>query len=299
MKRRFIIALIILLTGAGALFAFLYYSNVYLPEKELDEAEEEMDKIIEEIRPEWDPEQDGEASGDGTGKPGNNDPDSDDKANDPDGQNGSGDKQGSDDGSNPRKGSSRTGKDPLAKARNMNAGVVGWIRVPGTNIDYPIAQAQDNEYYLDHNVKGGYSKIGCPFLDYRCEGDFSGFNSIVYGHHINRRRMFTDISRFKNASFFDEHPSAWLTLEDGAHRVDFLAYLNVERDSFVYEVVLITPNDRQEYIDKVWESAVNVTKTESLQPSKLKEDRELRLLVLSTCTYEFNNARGVLIGVIR
>lgn len=264
MRRRFMIALIVLLTGAGVFFAYKYYSEVYLTEKELDEAEKDMDELVDELRPVQE--------------------------------------DGQDDETEPNEvGNTADQKNPLEKAQNMNGSVVAWIKVPGTKIDYPVAQAKDNEFYLDHSVNDKYSKIGCPFLDYRCDRDFSGFNSIIYGHHITGRRMFTDISRFKDRTFFNEHSYAWLTLEDGFHKVNFIAYLNVSYDSFVYEVVLITPHDRSEYLEKVWKNAVNTTKDTSFQLPELKEKaekEELKLLILSTCTYEFNQARGVLVGVI-
>ena len=82
-------------------------------------------------------------------------------------------------------------ENPLTSCEDVNDDTVGWIYIPDTNIDLPIVQGEDNDFYLHNGINGQYNyELGCPFLDYRCEGDFSGFNSIVYGHHMTKRRMF-------------------------------------------------------------------------------------------------------------
>lgn len=182
--------------------------------------------------------------------------------------------------------------DYLAALRAVNPEIVGWVTVPGTQIDYPIAQAADNDFYLHNGFDRQYNyDLGCPFLDYRCNSDFSGFNSIVYGHHITKGRMFADIARFAERGFMEQYPEGSLTLSDGVHAVEFFAYLNVPSDSDIYQAVFLTPAERREYLQLLRDSA------KYLREADISEDD--RLLLLSTCTYEFAEARGVLAGVIR
>ena len=119
-----------------------------------------------------------------------------------------------------------TETDHLADAAKINSSVVGWITIPDTHIGFPIAQADDNDFYLHNGFDKKYNyELGCPFLDYRCASDFSGFNSIVYAHHMTEQRMFADIALFKDSAFMVANPVGHLTLHDGVHTVRFFAYL--------------------------------------------------------------------------
>ena len=182
----------------------------------------------------------------------------------------------------------------LAAAEKVNPGVVGWLTIPGTHIDYPVAQGVDNDFYLHNGFDGNYNQeLGCPFLDYRCEGGFSGFNSIVYAHHMTEQRMFADIALFKDENFFDSHSDGCLITPDGVHTVQFFAYLNVPDNAPAYHAVFVTDKERQEYIDYLYDAAMFTR----LNAADIHTD--MHLLLLSTCTFEYEEARGVLVGVIQ
>lgn len=184
--------------------------------------------------------------------------------------------------------------DLLSDAKKVNDRVVGWINIPDTHIDYPIAQADDNDFYLHNGFDGKYNyELGCPFLDYRCASDFTGFNSIVYAHHMTEQRMFADISLFSDSKFMQEHPEGYLTLHDKVCSVKFFAYLNVYPDAPVYDSLFMTSSEKKKYLEYIFKEAKY---TQSLNIEDISENANL--LLLSTCTYEFNDARGILVGVI-
>ena len=85
-----------------------------------------------------------------------------------------------------------TQKDPEALKELMliNPDIIGWLTIPGTHIDYPLAQGEDNVMYVNRDAKGEYSQSGCLFLDCQNAVDFSDFNSIIYGHQENDVRRF-------------------------------------------------------------------------------------------------------------
>jgi sortase B len=184
----------------------------------------------------------------------------------------------------------------LEAAEEVNSGVVAWLTIPGTHIDYPVCQAEDNDFYLHNGFDGQYNyELGCPFLDYRCESDFSGLNSIVYGHHMTRQRMFDDIALFKDTAYLQSHRKGTLTLNDGVHNVDFFAYMNVKNTAPAYHAVFVSDSEKEEYIDYIFSDAVYIL---NYSADDLKRNDDLHLLLLSTCTYEFTDARGILIGII-
>lgn len=73
---------------------------------------------------------------------------------------------------------------------SINPHTVAWIKIPSTNIDYPIVQASDNNYYLNHSFYDKYNPAGWVFLDYRNNCNFEDKNSIIYGHSQNNKTMF-------------------------------------------------------------------------------------------------------------
>lgn len=185
-------------------------------------------------------------------------------------------------------------KNVLNGLQGKNNDAVGWIKIPNTNIDYPIVQAEDNKFYLDHGFEKAKSGVGVPFLDYRCERDFSSFNSIVYAHHIVRRRLFTDLTLFKNKSFFDKQKTAELTLEDGKHQIYIVACLVVTSKSFVYDTVFLKESDKRDFVDALKDNA-----TQYREPEEGVDLTKRRLVTLSTCSYEYDGARTAVVAYIK
>lgn len=88
----------------------------------------------------------------------------------------------------------------------INEDIIGWITIPGTNIDYPILQhPSDDSYYLNHNIDGSYGYPGCIYIESLNSKDFSDPNTVLYGHNLKAKTMFTELHKFENRDFFDEH----------------------------------------------------------------------------------------------
>ncbi len=261
MKKALITCVILMLIAAGCYCAYRYYESDVLPEKQLDEADEKQLELFNEVKPRL---------------PENNE----DSAKDD------------------------TQESLLEAAEEVNDAIVAWLTIPGTHIDYPVCQAEDNDFYLHNGFDGQYNyELGCPFLDYRCEGDFSGFNSIVYGHHMTRQRMFADIDLFKDEAFFNGHNTGQLILNNDVHTVQFFAYLNVYPTAPAYHAVFVMDSEKQEYLEYIEETADHCTlSVDELMDMFSSDDGDsfddLHLLLLSTCTYEFDDARGILVGLI-
>lgn len=93
--------------------------------------------------------------------------------------------------------------DLLAK----NKSIIGWIKIPDTNIDYPVMQTQNNDYYLDHNFNQEYDKNGSIFLDANCDVIDRSTNLIIYGHHMKSGKMFGSLDAFANEEYYQSHPT--------------------------------------------------------------------------------------------
>lgn len=174
--------------------------------------------------------------------------------------------------------------------REVNPDAIAWLYSPDTVIDYPVMQATDYDWYLHHLPDGTYNANGTLFLDYSCAPDFFGRLNIIYGHHMKSGRMFGSLVEYKQQSYFEEHPYLYLyTAHNGSYRIDLLYGCVVgagewRNRAFMYETNL----------DALLSYAAYNTTFES---GAAYGDND-RFIVLSTCSYEFNDARYVVIGVL-
>ena len=174
--------------------------------------------------------------------------------------------------------------------RAINPDVVGWIIIDGTNINYPVAQGRDNRYYLRHLFTGEYNASGCIFLDSRDARDFSDQHSILYGHHMGNGTMFNGLMDYKEQAFYNAHPTALLlTLAENYEIKFFSGYVaNVRADAWQVEF----------QADEDFSGWLYAVKAKSLFHSDVESGPLDRILTLSTCSYEFENARFVLHGIL-
>ncbi|MGM9875962.1 MAG: class B sortase, partial [Bacilli bacterium] len=101
----------------------------------------------------------------------------------------------------------------LEKIAKINSDTIGWIKIDGTNINYPVMQ--NGNYYLHRNIYKNYSSHGTPYLAENCNLRTSD-NLIIYGHHMNDNSMFSGLVNYKNYQFYKNHKYInFYTLKDG------------------------------------------------------------------------------------
>ncbi len=101
--------------------------------------------------------------------------------------------------------------------RESGPDIIGWLSLPDTAINYPVTQADDNEYYLRHLYDGTYNKVGCLFADYENKADFSDRNTIIYGHNMRDGSMFAMLNEYDEQSYFDTHKQMYLVTPEGGY----------------------------------------------------------------------------------
>lgn len=175
--------------------------------------------------------------------------------------------------------------------RAVNPDVVGWITCEGTAINYPIAQAADNFYYLDHLFGGGENKAGCIFLDCANSPDFSNAHSIVYGHHMKNGTMFQPLVNYKKQEYYDAHPRMLLMTPQQNYTIEIFAGYVAAADADAWRLWFATDEDLEAWLQQ---SVASSCFTSTVTPAVTD-----RIITLSTCTYEFDDARFVLLGVLK
>ena len=172
--------------------------------------------------------------------------------------------------------------------RQRNADVTGWLYCPETAVNYAVVQTKDNMSYLHSDFDGNYSSYGTLFVDCLCEKDFQGANSIIYGHHMNDGKMFAMLVNYARQDYFNRHPVFYLSTPEMNYRVELFAGYITGMYSDSYEVFFATPEEKQEWLDSVIAQSIFTSPVE-VRPGD-------RILTLSTCTYEYDDARFVVHG---
>jgi len=176
----------------------------------------------------------------------------------------------------------------IQSLRAQHREAVGWITIAHTGIDYPFVHADDNSYYLHKKLDGEYSYAGTIFMDCRNCADFTDTNTILYGHNMKNGSMFASLKRFGKADFFESNQTGTIYLEDKTFTIEIFAYMVVKpSDSIIYN----NPADDQSmqaFVDYIEDNAKHYRDIDSAPTD--------RFITLSTCSYEFRDARSVLIG---
>ena len=172
----------------------------------------------------------------------------------------------------------------------LNPEVFAWLTVYGTNIDYPVAQGQDNMKYVNTNAEGLYSLTGSIFLDSANSMDFSDFVNILYGHHMEKQTMFGEVGEFNDPAVFGPRKYGNLYFGGRDHGIEFFAF--VHTDAYDREVfsVNVSAGGRQARLDALLKKSLHVR--------DIGVSVYDNLILLTTCSTSTTNGRDVLIGRI-
>lgn len=171
----------------------------------------------------------------------------------------------------------------------MNPDIVAWLKIPGTVIDYPIVQADDNDKYLHTDFEGKQSSAGAIFLDCDSESSLLGHHSVLYGHHMRNGSMFAQIVKFKDEAFFKENREIIIYLPDQELHLRTIAALYGDASGEKRRTVFDSQEMFDQYIDDM---------TKACNFRELPPDGTASLYSFVTCSYEFDNARTILYAVL-
>lgn len=171
---------------------------------------------------------------------------------------------------------------------NQCQDVVGWLYSENTVINYPVVQAEDNFYYLHRFIDGQYNASGSLFLDCTCYGDFSGKNTVLYGHNMNDGSMLASIRNYKDQEYYNEHPVMYLNTPTQNYKIEIFSAYTTDAESDTYKMFFESEADFARNLDD-W-------RVHSLVSTNVDVSVDDRVITLSTCTYEFYNARFVIQG---
>jgi len=174
----------------------------------------------------------------------------------------------------------------------QNSDFIGWLRIDGTGIDYPVMQSKDDpDFYLKHNFSKEYSRFGIPYMQENC--GLSSDNIIIYGHNIKSKSMFNELTEYKNKAFYTAHKYITFDTLDEQRTYEVIATFKTVAysDSGFQYYDFVNANTAEEFDDYVAKS-----RALSFYDTGVAAEYGDKLLTLSTCEYSQKNGRFVIVA---
>lgn len=174
--------------------------------------------------------------------------------------------------------------------------IVGWIKVEGTIINYPILQSDDNKYYLTHNYKKRYSQYGSIFTKKECNINNLFSNTIIYGHNMKDGQMFNQLLKYENEEFYKKNKFIEITTEQERIKYAIIVvfksrvYYKNEKNVFkFYDYINLENKTTYNYF-------IENCYKKQLYNTGLSAEYGEQLITLVTCEYSQKNGRLVIVA---
>ena len=178
----------------------------------------------------------------------------------------------------------------------INSDFAGWIAVPGMDINYSVVQAEDNDRYLRRDIYGKYTSYGVPFFDYRCNMKELSRNTVIYGHNMRHDdKIFGPLEEYRAPEAFKKAPLIGMSTLYGDYTFKiyavFISNSNPKDDNGrVFNYIFVNAGEERfnNYITEIDKRKLYTTGVDINENDKI--------ITLSTCCYDFEDARLVVVG---
>lgn len=172
--------------------------------------------------------------------------------------------------------------------KETNPEIAGWLKAEGIGIDYPVMHTDNNEYYLTHLYDGTPNANGALFIDFSNTEGFKDDNTVIYGHNMRSGAMFNVLNEYKSQDFYDAWPTMTLYTPEGDYLIELICGTIEDGD---YAFVEFNFDDEDDFC-----SYIESRRSRSTFQSNVEIGPEDRIISLCTCSYEWNNARYMIMG---
>lgn len=184
----------------------------------------------------------------------------------------------------------------IAALKKINKDAVGWIKVNGTDIDYPLLQTDNNKFYLTHNIFKQYSNFGSIFVD--SHNDLNEIdtqkNIVIFGHNMDFGQMFSGLKEFilndETPEFYQKNGTIEIMIQNRTYQMKVFSAYTCNKD-FDYIKTNFKSND--EFID-----FARTIKEKSVCEIPVEISKDDTIVTLSTCYYSIDSERIVVHGIL-
>ena len=182
-----------------------------------------------------------------------------------------------------------------AKLKETNPHFVGWIKIDGTPLDYPVVHTPDNpEYYLRRAFDGSYAISGTPFLGEGC--DVNSTNVLIYGHRMNNDTMFTPLLEYADKEFWQEHRQIRFDTVDKMQTYDVVAAFYIEIPQADDADAFRWYNYSGDISGEIYDDYINRVRAHAYYDTETEINNGDKLITLTTCAYNDETQRFVVVA---
>jgi sortase B len=196
-------------------------------------------------------------------------------------------------GENQQENNEKQQLEDYSKVFKLNTDMVAWLKIEGTNINYPVMQTPQNpDYYINKNFYKQDSSWGTPYMEEECDINSSS-NLIIYGHHINKHRMFGELENYKDKKYYNNHKVIKLITERDVREYEIVT---------VFKTTVYEENEFKYYefinykIQQQLDDFINQCESKAFYNTGVKCTGGDKLITLSTCEYSSKNGRLVVVA---
>lgn len=181
--------------------------------------------------------------------------------------------------------------------KKTNSDIIAWINIPGTNINYPIAQHPKNDsYYLKHGADGMSSSYGCLYVESCEKSPFLEFNTVVYGHNMNDGSMFAGLHLFEDKDFYDKHRSFYVYTPEHAFCYEIFAAVMYSDIRIPYYYNDLIESDRTAYLNSL---SKDIVASRSIITKDYNVTEDNCIITLSTCDKKLRDNRFLVVAKLK
>ena len=162
--------------------------------------------------------------------------------------------------------------------QSINSDIVAWIKINNTNVDYPVVQTENNEFYLNHNIEKNENKAGWIFMDYRNNLNSKDKNIIIYGHNRMDGSMFSSLKNLFQKQWYENEQNLKIQLI-------------TESETLIYQIFSIYEINNEDYYittgfenNEKFNQFLNKIKSRSIKNFEVNVSENDQILTLSTCS---------------
>ena len=123
----------------------------------------------------------------------------------------------------------------FAALEGINGDFLGWLYIPALEVEYPVVQGADNDYYINHTFENKINRAGAIFMDAQASPDLSDYNTVIYGHNMRNRSMFGSLKLFiQDEELCKSNPYFYLYTPDAVYRYLIASYYVTREGSQTY-----------------------------------------------------------------
>lgn len=179
--------------------------------------------------------------------------------------------------------------------KEINSDLYAWIYIPGTQVDYPIAQAADDDsFYLTHDIYKNYSIYGTIYTEKCNSKDFNDANTLIYGHEMLNGSMFQNLHYYEDEEYFNSNPYFYIFTENRILTYQIFSAFQYDDRHIMYAFDFTQPDEYQSFLNE----AMNPQSSIANVRDGVEVTTDDKIVTLSTCDGSNSENRYLVCGVL-